>query len=101
MSDAKYDSVLVGYAEEPRYTEDGQMMGVGVRFKAHELLEMAEKYATPVNEQGQGGNVYLTLFPAKSGKWCCRCYDYNSEAAKTKRAEKAAKAEAVSDDMPF
>jgi len=100
MSDVKYDSVLVGYAEEPRLTEDGQMMGVGVRFKAHELVEMAEKYATPINEQGQGGNVYLTLFPAKSGKWCCRCFDYNSEAAKEKRAKKEA-ATMASDEMPF
>ena len=101
MSDVKYDSVLVGYAEEPRYTEDGKIMGWGVRFKAHELAEMAEKYATPVNEQGQGGNVYLTLFPAKSGKSCCRCYDYNSEAAKEKRAAKEAASEEVTNDLPF
>ncbi len=100
MSDVKYDSVLVGYAEEPRFTEDGQMMGVGVRFKAHELVEMAEKYATPINEEGQGGNVYLTLFPAKSGKGCCRCFDYNSEAAKEKRPKKEAAAMA-SDEMTF
>ena len=48
MSDVKYDSVLVGYAEEPRYTEDGKIMGWGVRFKAPELAEMVEKYATPI-----------------------------------------------------
>jgi hypothetical protein len=38
---------------------------------------------------------------SKNGKPCCSVFDPNSEAAKAKRAEKAAKAEAVTDDMPF
>ena len=44
MSEVKYDSVLCGFAEEPRYTEDGKLMGWSVRFKDHELKEIAEKY---------------------------------------------------------
>jgi|TARA_R100001129_G_C5258167_1_gene230302 hypothetical protein len=100
MSEKQYDSVLVGFAEEPRHTEDGQLMGWSVRFKDHELKEMIDKYATSRNEQGQGGNVYLTLFMSKNGKACCRVFDPNSAAAKEKRAAKQAATETV-DDMPF
>ena len=100
MSEIKYDSVLCGYAEEPKYTDEGQIMAWSVRFKDHELKEMIDKYATSRNEQGQGGNIYLTMFMAKSGKACCRVFDPNSAAAKERRAEKQAQAEKV-DDMPF
>ena len=100
MSDVKYDSVLVGYTEEPRMYE-GELSSWSVRFKDHALKEMIDKYATSRNAEGQGGNVYLTLFMSKNGKPCCRAFDPNSEAAKIKRAEKLASAEAVADDMPF
>ena len=99
MSEQKYDSVLVGYAEEPRRGDDGQIIAWTVRMKDHELKEMVEKYATSRNEHGHGGNVYLTLFMSKNGKSCCRVYDPNSEAAKEKRAAK--QAETASDDVPF
>ena len=103
MSDKQYDSVLVGYAEEPRFNDAGELMSWNVRFKDTELQEMIDKYTTSVNEQGQGGNVYLKLFFSKNGKPCCSVFDPNSEAAKAKRAEKQAKAEAeaVTSDMPF
>tara|TARA_R100001377_G_C3092462_1_gene76374 strand:+ start:221 stop:523 length:303 start_codon:yes stop_codon:yes gene_type:complete len=100
MSDKKYDSVLVGYAEEPHLFE-GQLSSWSVRLKDTELKEMIEKYATRRNEAGEGGNVYLKIFMAQSGKSCCSVFDPNSEGAKEKRAAKAAKAEAVTDDMPF
>lgn len=99
MSDKQYDSVLVGYAEEPRYNESGELISWNVRFKDNELTEMVEKYATSRNEQGQGGNLYVTLFMSKNGKACCRVFDPNSAAAKAKRAEKAAAQE--TDDVPF
>jgi hypothetical protein len=101
MSEVKYDSVLVGYAEEPRRNDAGELMSWSVRFKDHELKEMIEKYATQRNEQGQGGNIYLTMFMSKNGKPCCRCFDPNSAAAKEKRAAKQAATEEVADDMPF
>ena len=104
MSDKQYDSVLVGYAEEPRYYED-QLSSWSVKLKASELQEMIDKYTTSVNEQGQGGNVYLKLFFSKNGKPCCSVFDPNSAAAKAKRqakAEEAAKAPvAETDDLPF
>ena len=99
MSDKQYDSVLVGYAEEPRYTEDGQLMSWNVRFKDSELKEMIEKYATSRNEQGQGGNLYVTMFMSKNGKPCCRVFDPNSAAAKERRAAK--QAAATTDEVPF
>ena len=101
MSDKQYDSVLVGYAEEPRYNDEGQLMSWNVRFKDNELTEMVEKYATSRNAEGQGGNLYVTMFMSKNGKPCCRVFDPNSAAAKEKRAAKQAAAEAVADDMPF
>ena len=100
MSDTKYDSVLVGYTEEPRMYE-GQLSSWSVRFKDNELKEMIDKYTTSRNAEGQGGNIYLTLFMSKNGKPCCRVIDPNSEAAKEKRAAKQTQAEAVTDDMPF
>ena len=99
MSDKQYDSVLVGYAEEPRYTEDGQLMSWNVRFKDTELKEMIEKYATSRNEQGQGGNLYVTMFMSKNEKPCCRVFDPNSAAAKERRAAK--QAAATTDEVPF
>ena len=100
MSDTKYDSVLVGYTEEPRMYE-GQLSSWSVRFKDNELKEMIDKYTTSRNAEGQGGKIYLTLFMSKNGKPCCRVFDPNSEAAKEKRAAKQTQAEAVTDDMPF
>jgi len=102
MSDKQYDSVLVGYAEEPRFNEDGSLRDWSVRFKDAELKEMVEKYATTRNEQGQGGNLYVTMFMSKNGKACCRVFDPNSAAAKERRAQKEAKAPAQeSDALPF
>ena len=43
----------------------------------------------------------MRIMTEKNGKPCCSVFDPNSEAAKSKLAEKAAKVEAVSDDMPF
>lgn len=99
MSEQKYDSVLVGYAEEPVYYE-GELSRWSVRFKDHELKEIVDKYTTSRNAEGQGGNVYVTMFMSKSGKPCCRVFDPNSEAAKEKRAQKQA-TQPQTDDMPF
>ena len=100
MSDTKYDSVLVGYAEEPRFYEE-QLSSWSVSFKDSDLKEMIDKYATQRDKEGKGGNIYLKLFMSKNGKACCSVWDPNSEMAKEKRAAKQAKAETVTDDMPF
>jgi hypothetical protein len=72
-----------------------------VKFKITELQEMIDKYATPVQENGQGGNVWVKLAMSKNNKPFTTVFDPNSEAAKERRAEKQAQAEAVSDAMPF
>ena len=100
MSDTKYDSVLMGYTEEPRFY-DGIFSSMTVKFKITELQEMIDKYATPVQENGQGGNVWVKLAMSKNNKPFTTVFDPNSEAAKERRAEKQAQAEAVSDAMPF
>lgn len=101
MSDKQYDSVLVGYCEEPRYYEE-QLSSWSVKFKKSELQEMIDKYSTALNAEGQGGNVYVKLFFSKNGKPCCSVYDPNSAAAKAKRADKKeAQPVAQTDDLPF
>ena len=105
MSEQKYDSVLEGWADEPRFYE-GELSQWQVRLKDHEMKEIAEKYATARNEKGEGGNVYLTLFMTKSGKASCRVFDPNSEAAKEKRQKAASSSNSNSsnddsDELPF
>lgn len=102
MSEKSYDSVLVGWADEPRFNEQGELLSWSMRLKDDELKDMLEQYVTKRNEQGQGGNVYLTMFMSKNGKACARVFNPNSEAAKEKRAQKAsANAEPESADLPF
>tara|TARA_R110002049_G_scaffold21074_1_gene77580 strand:- start:382 stop:687 length:306 start_codon:yes stop_codon:yes gene_type:complete len=96
----KFDSVLVGYTEEPRYY-DGQFGSVTVKYKVTELQEMIDKYATPVQENGDGGNVFCKTAISKNGKPYTTVFDPNSEAAKENKAARTAKLEAVSNDMPF
>ena len=52
--------------------------------------------------QGQGGNLYFTMFMSKNGKACCRVFDPNSAAAKEKRAAKQAATEQTGEAaLPF
>lgn len=99
MSEQKYDSILVGWVDEPNYNDAGELLNWRVKLKEHELQDMLDKYLTAKSERG-GGNVYLTLFMSKNGKACCRVYDPNSEGAKQARAKKSEKA-TVADDLPF
>lgn len=102
MNDNQYDSVLVGYAEEPRFYE-GELSSWSVSFKDTDLKEMIDKYATTRDAEGRGGNVYVKLFKSKNGKPCCSVFDPNSPKAKQKRAEKKAAAAVAegSNEPPF
>ena len=62
---------------------------------------MAEKYSTPVKDNGEGGNVFVKLFMSKGGKPCCSVWDPFSEASKEKRNSREASKETVDNDMPF
>tara|TARA_S200002703_G_C3674008_1_gene207008 strand:- start:74 stop:406 length:333 start_codon:yes stop_codon:yes gene_type:complete len=110
MSEQKYDSVLVGWADEPRYNDQGQLMSWSLRLKDHELKDMLDQYVTKRDEEGKGGNVYIKMFNSKSGKACASVYNPNSEPAKERRAQKAAalaaetspnNAEGKNEGLPF
>jgi hypothetical protein len=102
MSEQKYDSVLIGWADEPKYNDNNELISWNLRLKDHELKDMLDQYVTSRNEQGQGGNVYVTLFMSKNGKACARVFNPNSEAAKEKRQQKqAVNAEQSGSDLPF
>ncbi len=102
MSDQKYDSVLVGWADDPKFNDNNELLSWNVRLKDHELKDMLDQYVTRRDEEGRGGNVYITLFMSKNGKACARVFNPNSEAAKEKRAQKAnSNAEQESADLPF
>jgi hypothetical protein len=98
--DKNYDSVLVGWTEEPKRNDNGDIVAWTVKLKDHELQDMIDKYTTTKNEQG-GGNVYLTLFMSKNGKACARVFDPNSDGAKERRQAKAQGEQVVKDDLPF
>jgi len=102
MSDTKYDSVLVGWADDPKYNDNNELMSWNVRLKDNELKDMLDQYVTRRDAEGKGGNIYLTLFMSKNGKACARVFNPNSDAAKEKREQKAAQnAQVAQDDLPF
>ena len=107
MSEQKkqYESVLCGWADEPSFNDNGELMSWTFRLKDNELKDMLDQYVTRRDEEGRGGNVYLTLFMSKNGKACARVFNPNSEAAKEKREQKAAEgaktAQVAQDDLPF
>ena len=55
MSDQnkKYESVLVGWADEPRYNDNGDLMGWSFRLKDNELKDCIDQYTTKRDANGQ------------------------------------------------
>lgn len=101
MSDKKYDSVLVGWADEPKYNDQGELISWNLRLKDHELKDILDQYITQRNDEGRGGNAYITLFMSKNGKACARVFNPNSEAAKDKRQAKQENVEQGETVLPF
>jgi hypothetical protein len=95
----KYDSVIMGYAEEPMVGMDGKIQSWKIRLKEHEVAEILKNYVTAKQEDGKGGNVFLTLRISKGGKPYCTVYDPHSAGAKEQKTNKA-KANAE-EDLPF
>ena len=100
MSDKQYDSVLVGYVDDPRYFE-GELGNWSFSMTIDEMQDVIQNYASKVTPEGKGGKAYFKLFMSKNGKACCSVYNPHSEAAKAKRAEKQAKTETETSDLPF
>ena len=105
MSEQKkqYESVLCGWADEPSFNDNGELMSWTFRLKDNELKDILDQYITKRDEEGKGGNAYITLFMSKNGKACARVFNPNSEAAKEKRQAKLqnAGAEKETADLPF
>jgi len=89
MSDIKYDSVLMGYVDNLRKNENGEITSWSFSLN-REQVEDLTKYQTAK------GNVSFTMFFSKAGKPMCRVYDPNSEAAKENAAKRKAESEEVS-----
>jgi len=101
MSDQskKYESVLIGWADEPSYNDNGELMGWSFRLKDNELKDALDQYTTRRDAEGKGGNVKFRLFMSKSGKACLSVWDPNSEAGQERRNNMAKTQE--SSDIPF
>lgn len=83
MSEVKYDSVLMGYVENPRKNENGEITSWSFSLNREQVADLT-KYQTAK------GNVSFTMFFSKAGKPMCRVYDPNSEAAKENAAKRKA-----------
>jgi hypothetical protein len=82
MSEVKYDSVLMGYVEDPRKGDNGEVQSWSFSLNREQVADLS-KYQT------EKGNVSFTMFFSKAGKPMCRVYDPNSEAAKENRAKRS------------
>lgn len=82
MADVKYDSVLMGYVEDPRKNDNGDITSWSFSLNREQVADLT-KYQTAK------GNVSFTLFFSRAGKAMCRVYDPNSEAAKENASKRA------------
>lgn len=103
MEEKKYDSELIGWVDEPVYNENGQLISWTIKLKDHELKDIIDNYISERDPAtGFGGNARIKLFMSKNGKACGSVYNWNSEAAKERRAAAIAKTEAGGgEDLPF
>lgn len=90
MSDKKYQGPLMGWVNDPEQNKyDETAYTFKFRLKKAELEEILERYVTPLNEKGQGENVWFTLWKQKSGRYGLQVFDPNSESVKEYKAKKA------------
>lgn len=109
MSEQKYDSDFIGFADEPRLNEDGTIRSWRLTLKENHLEDLV-KYKT-----GKG-NVYITMMMSKANKPMATIYNPRSEKAiadmkqkqdnPTQSAPQASATQAFSagesnDDLPF
>lgn len=104
MSETKYDSDFIGFADDPKTNEDGTIRSWRLTLKDNHLAEL-EKYKTAK------GNVYITMMMSKAGKPMATIYNPRSEKAiadmKAKQngvtppTSAAVNTPPPSDDLPF
>lgn len=88
----KYDSELIGFVDQPKRNEKGDIVAWKLSLSATHLEDL-QKFKT------EKGWVYLTMFFSKAGKPMASVWNPNSEAAKEYKSEKVA--DTQSDDLPF
>jgi hypothetical protein len=100
-----YTSDFIGYVEDPKRNESGDMYELRVRFKDHEIKDMLDRYVTARDEDGKGGNVYVSLKKSSKGKWYCAVYNPRAKASEAAPAQPKPKAsnvvQANDTDLPF
>lgn len=89
----------IGWVEEPVYAPDGNLMAWTIKLKKADLKNL-EAFATPVNEKGEGGNIFLQLRLSKGGKPYGQVWDPNSRKSQENASKRQAVAEA-NDGLPF
>ena len=104
MSETKYDSDFIGFADDPKTNEDGTTRSWRLTLKDNHLADL-EKYKTAK------GNVYITMLMSKAGKPMATIYNPRSEKAVADAAarqsqpqsQKAGTPQAAfsNDDLPF
>jgi hypothetical protein len=101
MSEKKdYDSVLVGWTDEPR-VNDGEFSSISFRLKDSDLKEALDSYVSQPDAEGKGGGyVKFTCFKSKSGKYFTRILNPNSKQYKDYKGSKAAESSS-GEDLPF
>jgi len=93
MSEKKYDSDLIGFVDEPKRGDGGEIRSWKIALSATHLEDL-QKYKT------EKGYVYITLFFSRAGKPMASVYNPHSEGAKEYKSN-TPKKEAVEDDLPF
>ena len=104
MSETKYDSDFIGFADEPKTNEDGTIRSWRLTLKDNHLADLA-KFKTAK------GNVYITMLMSKAGKPMATIYNPRSEKAVADAAAKQSQPQAQkagtpqaafsNDDLPF
>lgn len=74
MSENKYDSDFIGFADDPKTDENGNIRSWRLTLKENHLAELS-KYKTAK------GNVYITMMMSKAGKPMATIYNPRSEKA--------------------
>jgi hypothetical protein len=57
----KYESVLCGWADEPSFNDNGELMSWTFRLKDNELKDILDQYLTKRDEEGRGGNARFQI----------------------------------------
>jgi hypothetical protein len=87
-----YDSVLIGWADEPKTNDRGEVISWTLKLKDHEIKDILENYVTPKDPNtGHGGNIIIRLFMSKNGKACASVFNPNSDAAKEAYSQRESK----------